>query len=73
MQKTHKPCPRRLTATAFAVTIGISKPTILKWLRRGLIPGAEWEVSPRGGYWQIPENVTLAMIERPRRGRPRKT
>jgi hypothetical protein len=44
-----------LTAKKFAARAGITYPTVMSWLKKGLIPGAEFiEDSPLGPYWQIP-------------------
>lgn len=59
-----------LTAVQFANEAGISYTTIMKWLRRGLVPGAAKKEDHRGEYWDIPASA-LAM-ERPKMGRPSK-
>jgi len=44
-----------LTARKFAQRAGITYPTVMAWLRKGLIPGAKLtEDSPLGSFWQIP-------------------
>jgi predicted site-specific integrase-resolvase len=44
-----------LTAKKFAERAGVTYPTVISWLKKGLIPGAEFvEDSPLGPYWQIP-------------------
>lgn len=50
-----------MTATVFAREKGISYPTVIRWLDRKLVPGAELKESPeRGKWWEIPESA-LAM------------
>lgn len=58
------------TAVKFAGEMGISYPTMVRWLKRGLVPGATLEETPAGNYWQIPESSL--QMERPKAGRPPK-
>ena len=44
----------------------IDRVTALRWLARGIVPGAVKHEDSRGPYWEIPE-AALAM-ERPPRG-----
>ena len=55
------------TAVKFAEDMGISYPTMVRWLKRGLVPGATLEETPGGSYWQIPESALK--MERPKAGR----
>ena len=56
-----------MTATNFAREMGISYPTVIRWLDRQLVPGAELKESPeRGKWWEIPE--TALEMERPTPG-----
>jgi len=55
------------TAVKFAEEMGISYPTMVRWLKRGLVPGATLEETPVGTYWQIPESALT--MERPKAGR----
>jgi len=55
------------TAVKFAGEMGISYPTMVRWLKRGLVPGATLEETPAGSYWQIPESALT--MERPKVGR----
>jgi len=58
---------RVMTATVFAEEMGVSYPTVVRWLKRRLVPGAVLRESPdRGKWWEIPE-AALAM-ERPKTG-----
>ena len=44
-----------LTAKKFAERAGVTYPTIIAWLKKGLVPEAVLvEDSPHGAYWQIP-------------------
>lgn len=44
-----------LTAKEFARRAGITYPTIMRWLKAGIVPGAKlMEGTPFGNYWQIP-------------------
>ena len=40
---------------------------MVRWLKRGLVPGATLEETPVGTYWQIPESALT--MERPKAGR----
>jgi hypothetical protein len=40
---------------------------MVRWLKRGLVPGATLEKTPAGSYWQIPESALT--MERPKAGR----
>lgn len=70
----HKPGGKRkqrmFTAVKFAGEMSISYPTMVRWLKRGLVPGATLEETPAGNYWQIPESAL--QMERPKAGRPPK-
>lgn len=55
------------TAVKFAEEMGISYPTIVRWLKRGLVPGAKLEETLTGSVWQIPESALK--MERPQLGR----
>jgi hypothetical protein len=57
---------RTMTAVQFAREIGVSYPTVVGWLSRGIVPGAVKKSDHRGEYWEIPEKA-LSM-ERPKRG-----
>jgi hypothetical protein len=58
---------RVMTATVFAEEMGVSYPTVVRWLKRKIVPGAILRESPdRGKWWEIPE-VALQM-ERPKSG-----
>jgi hypothetical protein len=52
MKKGHV---EMLTARQFSERAQVSYPTVMKWLRAGLIPGAKLnENTPLGTYWEIP-------------------
>ena len=59
------------TAVKFADEMGISYPTIVRWLKRNLVPGAEQVETPMGNVWQIPESAL--QMERPPVGRKPKS
>jgi len=47
-----------MTAVEFAQAIDYDYTTIMRWLKRGLVPGAKFvEVSGKFGVWQIPEEA----------------
>jgi predicted site-specific integrase-resolvase len=62
---------RMFTAVKFAEQMRISYPTVVRWLKRGLVPGARLEETPAGSYWQIPESAMK--MERPKVGRRKAT
>jgi hypothetical protein len=61
---------RMLTAVQFAKEAGISYPTVISWLKQGLVPEAEKKSDHRGEYWEIPDSALK--MERPKAGRPAK-
>src|SRR5204862_1243736 len=44
-----------LTAMEFARRMGVTYETALKWLNRGIVPGALLKEKGRNKYWDIPE------------------
>jgi hypothetical protein len=47
-----------MTAVEFAQAIDYDYTTIMRWLKRGLVPGAKFiEVSGKFGVWQIPQDA----------------
>jgi hypothetical protein len=61
---------RLMTAVEFAKAIDYDYSTVMRWLRRGLVPGVEFmPVSESGkfGIWRIPESAL--QMEKPRLGR----
>jgi predicted site-specific integrase-resolvase len=63
--------PMMLTAQKFAEKMGVHYRTVLNWLNKGLIPGAEEKQTPMGNYWEIP--LSALTMERPKPGpKPRK-
>jgi len=57
-----------LTAKKFAQRVGVTYPTILSWLKKGLVPGATLVAdSPHGAYWQIPSS-SLDKVEKQKTG-----
>jgi hypothetical protein len=60
--------PEMLTAKKFAARAGVSYPTIIAWLKKGRVPGAELvEDSPHGSYWQTPAD-SLDKVEKQKPG-----
>lgn len=58
---------RTMTATVFAEEMGVSYPTVVRWLKRQLVPGAVLKESPdRGKWWEIPQDALK--MERPKTG-----
>jgi hypothetical protein len=59
-----------MTATIFATRMGVDYSTVMRWLRRQLVPGATLQESPeRGKWWEIPESALE--MQRPKIGGPR--
>jgi predicted site-specific integrase-resolvase len=57
-----------LTAKKFAERAGVTYPTIITWLKKGLVPKAVLiEDSPHGAYWQIPA-TSLDKVEKQKPG-----
>lgn len=60
-----------MTAVQFAKAMSASYPTVVGWLRLGIVPGAKKKSDNRGEYWEIP--AAALKMERPKRGpKPRK-
>jgi hypothetical protein len=56
--------PEMLTAKKFAERAGVTYQTSIGWLKKGLVPGAEFVAeSPHGSYWQIPA-TSLDKVEK---------
>jgi hypothetical protein len=63
---------RLMTATVFAQEMGVDYSTVIRWLKRQIVPGAVLRESPeRGKWWEIPE--TALQMERPKWGGPKKS
>lgn len=64
-----------LTARQFAKRAGVAYPTVMKWLKENLIPGAEIKTSPQfGKYWDIPATALKSVAKRkpgPKKGSKR--
>lgn len=59
-----------MTATVFAEKMGVDYSTVMRWLRRKIVPGAVLRESPdRGKWWEIPESAL--QMERPKWGGPK--
>jgi hypothetical protein len=61
-----------MTARQFAAETGAAYTTVMLWLKRGLVPGAERKEDPRGPYWEIPSSA-LKNFKKPKIGRPKKS
>jgi hypothetical protein len=61
-----------MTAVAFAEAMDVNYTTIMRWLRQGIVPGAELiEPVPGMTVWQIPESSL--QMQRPKPGPKRGT
>lgn len=57
-----------MTARQFAEAMDVEYATVVRWLKQGLVPGAELkEVMPGVKWWEIPESALE--MERPKAGR----
>ena len=61
-----------MTAREFANVTDSAYTTVMLWLKRGLIPGAELKEDQRGSYWEIPASA-LKTFKKPKMGRPKKS
>jgi len=60
---------RLMTATVFAQEMGVDYSTVMRRLKRQIVPGAVLRESPeRGKWWEIPESAL--QMERPKWGGP---
>jgi len=60
-----------MTAVTFAEEMNVDYATVIRWLRREIVPGAELiEPVPGMKVWQIPESALK--MERPLAGRKRR-
>ena len=56
-----------MTATVFAQEMSVDYSTVMRWLKRQIVPGAALRESPeRGKWWEIPESAL--QMERPKWG-----
>ena len=57
----------------FADEVGRPYQTILYWLRKGLVPGAEVKQESRGPVYSVPADAARTFEQwEPKQGRPRK-
>jgi hypothetical protein len=64
---------KMITTTQFAKDHGLAYPTVARWAKAGIIPGAEREETPRGPVWLIPQSSSDNFEKwRPKPGRPMK-
>ncbi len=63
---------RLMTAVTFADEMDVNYTTVMRWLRQGIVPGAE-QIEPVPGMkvWQIPESALQMKLPKP--GPPRGT
>lgn len=59
-----------ITTYEFAEHFGAAYTTVMTWLQRGIIPGAQLVDAPRGAVWEIPVTA-LNTFKPPRMGRPK--
>jgi len=61
-----------MTAVVFAEKMDVNYTTVMRWLRNGIVPGAE-QIEPVPGMrvWQIPESALQMKMPKP--GPPRGT
>lgn len=61
-----------MTAVEFAKAMDYDYSTVMRWLKDGIVPGAEFvPISGQFGVWQIPKSA-LTEIKLPRPGRKRR-
>ena len=60
-----------MTPQEFADEKGVAYTTVMTWLGKGIVPGAEKVDYPRGAVWEIPRSVA-ATFTPPPMGRPKK-
>jgi len=63
-----------MTAVAFAEAMDVNYTTVMRWLRNGIVPGAE-QIEPVPGMkvWQIPESALQMKLPKPGPARGTKT
>jgi hypothetical protein len=63
-----------MTAVAFADAMDVNYTTVMRWLRNGIVPGAE-QIEPIPGMkvWQIPESALQMKTPKPGPARGTKT
>jgi len=63
-----------MTAVAFADAMDVNYTTVMRWLRNGIVPGAE-QIEPAPGMrvWQIPESALQMKTPKPGPARGTKT
>jgi hypothetical protein len=61
-----------MTAVTFAEAMDVNYTTVMRWLRQGIVPGANYiEPIPGMRVWQIPESALK--MQRPKSGPKRGT
>lgn len=67
--KKPKTEEKTMTARQFAQAMEVEYATVVRWLHKGLVPGAELkDVMPGIKWWEIPVSAVETM-ERPKAGR----
>jgi hypothetical protein len=63
-----------MTAVAFAEAMDVNYTTVMRWLRNGIVPGAE-QIEPVPGMkvWQIPQSAMQMKLPKPGPARGTKT
>ena len=63
-----------MTAVVFAAKMDVNYTTVMRWLRNGIVPGAE-QIEPVPGMrvWQIPESALHMKLPKPGPARGTKT
>jgi predicted site-specific integrase-resolvase len=63
----------KMTARIFAEEMDVDYSTVIRWLKQGLVPGAELKESEdRGKWWEIPQSALKMKTPKPGRKRAKK-
>jgi hypothetical protein len=60
-----------LTTTEVMQRLDAPYQTVMAWIKKGLLPGAKREDTPRGPVWMVPASSVIN-FKPPKMGRPRK-
>ncbi len=63
---------KMITPQEFAERVGKPYPTVMYWLRKGLVQGVEVIQESRGPAYKVPVEAVESFKNGPKRGRPRK-
>ncbi|MET0624142.1 MAG: helix-turn-helix domain-containing protein [Pyrinomonadaceae bacterium] len=61
-----------LTTKEVAIRFGLKDAAVRQWCRKGLLPNAYEEQTPRGALWRIPEADLMGFTPPRKTGRPPK-